>query len=66
MHNGLHGTTATEETDGAEFKELVGSLFVHTVDFNWQGVKFRYMKRLFIALPSTVGWRWLRGKGTQK
>ena len=28
VHNGLHGTTATEEADGAEFKELIGSLFV--------------------------------------
>ena len=30
VHNGLHGTTATEETDGAEFKELTASLFVRS------------------------------------
>ena len=27
VHNGLHGTTATEEADGAEFQKLVRPLF---------------------------------------
>ena len=31
VHSGLHGATATEEADGAEFKELIGSLFVRVI-----------------------------------
>ena len=45
VHNGLHGTTATEETDGAEFKEPTGSLFV------------RSCQQLLasVAMPTAVG-----------